>query len=103
VVAFAKQNLIDIPYQLHAGIWSKLSNILGLKHAEIQKGQVRDMCEGKLTEISEAALSGTHCAHVIWYAYQQVGIDLDSDGGIFVTPYDIQNSPYLEVIQSYGY
>ena len=61
------------------------------------------MCEGKLTEISEAALSGTHCAHVIWYAYQQVGIDLDSDGGIFVTPYDIQNSPYLEVIQSYGY
>lgn len=76
VVMFAEQNLLDIPYQLHAGMWSKKT---------------------------ESALSGTHCAHVIWYAYQQIGIDLDSDGGIFVTPYDIQNSLYLEVIQSYGY
>ena len=61
------------------------------------------MQDGELAQIAERALSGTHCAHVVWYAYQRIGIDLDSDGGIFVTPYDIQNSPYLEVIQSYGY
>lgn len=46
---------------------------------------------------------GTHCAHLVWYAYQEIGIDLDSDGGFLVTPYDIQNSTYLEVVQSYGY
>ncbi len=46
---------------------------------------------------------GTHCAHLVWYAYQETGVDLDSDGGFLVTPYDIQNSPYLEVVQSYGY
>lgn len=46
---------------------------------------------------------GTHCAHLVWHAYQEIGIDLDSDGGFLVTPYDIQNSPYLEVVQSYGY
>ncbi len=95
VVMFAERNLIDIPYKLQAGIFSRLSDILGYKRKEKQNSE--------LTEITEAALSGTHCAHVIWYAYRQIGIDLDSDGGIFVTPYDIQNSPYLEVIQSYGY
>lgn len=46
---------------------------------------------------------GTHCAHLVWYAYQEIGIDLDSDGGFLVTPFDIQNSSYLEVVQSYGY
>ncbi len=46
---------------------------------------------------------GTHCSHLVWHAYMEIGIDLDSDGGFLVTPYDIQNSPYLEVIQSYGY
>ena len=41
---------------------------------------------------------GTYCAHLVWYAYQKIGIDLDSDGGFLVTPYDLQNSPYLEVV-----
>lgn len=46
---------------------------------------------------------GTQCAHLVWHEYKEIGVDLDSDGGFLVTPYDIQNSPYLEVIQSYGY
>lgn len=95
VVEFAQQKLLDIPYQLHAGVWDKINEIFESKNSNQQEGQV--------TEIAETALSGTHCAHVIWYAYNQIGIDLDSDGGFFVTPYDIQNSPYLEIIQSYGY
>lgn len=106
VVKYAEKNLIDIPYRLQAGLFSKLSDILGYKRIEKNKRQVGgsgDPQNSELDEITEAALSGTQCAHVIWYAYQQMGIDLDSDGGIFVTPYDIQNSPYLEVIQSYGY
>lgn len=73
VADYASEELVDVPYKLLAGLYK--------------------------TE----PLSGTQCAHLVWYAYKQFGIDLDSDGGIFVTPYDIQNSPYLEIVQSYGY
>lgn len=95
VVTYAEQNLMDIPYKLHAGLWEKITGKFGFQNTDSQQGQV--------TDIAEAALSGTQCAHLIWYAYGKIGIDLDSDGGIFVTPYDIQNSPYLEVVQSFGY
>ncbi len=79
VAAYAKENLTDIPYNL-------LADIL------------------KSSKADELAIpTGTHCAHLIWYAYMQFGIDLDSDGGWIVTPTDIANSPYLEVVQSYGY
>lgn len=106
VVRFAEQNLIDIPYHLYAGIWNKLLDILGYPYTHMQEGQVSvnvNIVDGELVEIAQATLSGTQCAHLVWYAYQQIGMDLDSDGGLFITPYDIQNSPYLEVIQSYGY
>lgn len=45
---------------------------------------------------------GTHCAHLVWYAYREFGYDLDSDGGLIVTPYDLYESPLLEVVQVYG-
>lgn len=79
IVVYAEENLVDIPYHL-------LADVL------------------KSSKADELAIpTGTHCAHLVWYAYDQFGIDLDSDGGIIVTPEDIRNSPYLEVIQSYGY
>lgn len=40
--------------------------------------------------------SATQCAHLVWYVYDQFGIDLDSDGGSVVTPQDILNSELLE-------
>ena len=95
IVTYAENYLVDIPYQLEAGVWERLS---GKEMRADSDGQ-----EAQATDIAQAALSGTHCAHLVWYAYKQVDIDLDSDGGFFVTPYDIQNSPYLEVVQSYGY
>ncbi len=79
VSLYAKEKLIGIPYHL-------LADILRTSKAD------------------ELAIPcGTHCAHLVWYAYKQFGIDLDSDGGLIVTPTDIANSPYLEVVQSYGY
>lgn len=74
VADYAMKNLVDIPYSLTAGM-----------------------------NPNEITIKKTHCAHLIWYAYKQFGIDLDSDGGIIVTPEDIRKSPYLEVVQSYGY
>ena len=67
----------DIPYDLTAGIF-------GPKSADKDKKK------------------GTHCSHLIWQAYRYYGYDLDSDGGLIVTPKDIANSPALEVVQVYG-
>lgn len=79
IASYASENLINIPYHL-------LADVL------------------KSPKADELALpTGTHCAHLVWYAYMQFGIDLDSDGGWIVTPTDIANSSYLEVVQSYGY
>lgn len=46
--------------------------------------------------------SNTDCSHLVWKAFKRFGYDLDSDGGIFVTPKDIAQSPLLEIVQSYG-
>ena len=44
----------------------------------------------------------TQCSHLIWYAYFQLGYDIDSDGLWPVTPKDIVNSEYFEVVQIFG-
>lgn len=37
-----------------------------------------------------------HCAELVWRAYKAAGIDLDSNGGMFLYPDDIYFSPKLE-------
>lgn len=44
----------------------------------------------------------TDCSHLIWKSYLKFEYDLDSDGGLIVTPRDLAESPLLEVIQVYG-
>lgn len=76
VVEYAKKNLVGLPYRLTAGI-------LTAKDAE--------------------NLRGTHCGHLVWYAYHKFGVDLDSSGGMVVTPRDIVNSDQVEVVQNFGF
>ncbi len=76
VVANAKANLTGIPYDATVGVLSK-------KNQEKPKG--------------------TQCSHLVWLAYKHFGIDLDSDGGAIVRPKDIANSPYLDVVQVFGF
>lgn len=71
---YAKANLTGVPYRLTAGLWRSGSE----------------------------TISGTQCAHLVWYAYDHFGYDLDSDGGFIVTPYDLSQSENLEIIQKYG-
>lgn len=73
IVDYAENNLLNIPYEGLAGIFTKKD--------EIYK---------------------TQCAHLIWYAFKQYGIDLDSSGGLLVTPYDMAHSPHLELVQVFG-
>lgn len=75
-VEFAKENLVDLPYQLTAGIFT-----------------------AKDTE----SLFGTHCGHLVWYAYHKFGVDLDSNGGMIVTPQNLVNSSEVELVQTFGF
>ena len=48
-------------------------------------------------------MSVTHCSHLVWQAYMNFGLDIDSNGGPLVTAQDIANSPYFDVIQVNGF
>lgn len=52
---------------------------------------------------SKQDLSTTHCSDIVFKIYQEVGIDLDSNGGLMVTPQDIAASPLLYEVESYGF
>lgn len=73
VADYAKNNLVGLEYSLFAGMFG-----------------------------SEETLTQTQCAHLVWYAYNQFGVDLDSNGGDTVIPKDILNSDKLEIVQVYG-
>ncbi len=76
VVEYAKDHLMGLPYSLTVGVFSK-----------------------KFPE----KLKKTQCAHLVWYAYNKFGIDLDSTGGAVVKPRDIANSNELELVQAFGF
>lgn len=79
----AAERLNDIPYNLTVGIFSP-KDAFGSS-------------ENKQTKIA-----GTHCSHLVWQAFKNFGADIDSNGGILVTPRDIAKSTCLEIVQVYG-
>ena len=84
VADYAREHLVGIPYDLLA--W---------------KGKERE--EDAVEEVASRVVpEGTHCAHLVWMAYNAFGIDLDSDGGWIVTPRDIYDCDQLEIVQVYG-
>lgn len=90
IAAYAMEYLVDVPYRLTAGI-------LGGRMPGGGAAQ-----KGELVQTTQESLSGTQCAHMVWYAYRQFGYDLDSDGGLIVTPRDLAESRNLKIIQKYG-
>ena len=77
IASDARENLTGIPYFIGVGVLSK-------KYQGIRP-------------------RSTHCSHLVWQAFVNAGYDIDSNGGIVVTPQDIARSPYFEVIQVYGF
>ncbi len=78
VADFALDNLYDRPYKL-------LSGLLGKKAPSHENEDF-----------------GLHCTYLMWYAWQHAGVDLDSDGGRFVTSSDLLHSENVEIVQLYG-
>ena len=75
VADYAKKNLVGLRYDLTVGVLSK-------KYKKEQKK--------------------SHCGHIVWRAYKEFGIDIDSNGGGIVTPEDMYYSEYMEVVQVFG-
>ncbi len=74
---YALDFLVDVPYDLTVGVLSAKNQPLG-------------------------EISGTHCAHLVWQAYQWAGLDIDSNGGAIIAPQEIVGSQALEVVQIWG-
>lgn len=72
VVAFAKRNLVGIPYMLSPGMVDD-----------------KDM---------DGEYWGTQCAHLVWAAFDACGYDIDGDGGWLVTPADFTSSGLLRIV-----
>ena len=77
-VDFAEKKLLGVPYQLLTGVVKKDKS---------------DM----------ETIDGTHCAHLVWQAYQSAGLDIDTDHGWQVTPHDLAKDDVMEVVFSYGF
>ena len=73
----AEEKLLGVRYSLAVGIFSKKDQGTKMRH--------------------------THCSHLVWQAYKNAGYEIDSNGGLIVTPQDIARSPLFEVVQVYGF
>ncbi len=74
--------------------------------AEYAVEQMNQVCYGFTQDLFDVVwneeIKNTHCSHMVWKCFKDFGYDIDSDGGIFVTPNDIVQSDLLEVRQVYG-
>lgn len=78
VAQYGKEHLQGVPYRLTSG-W------IGPKAPKPEDAQF-----------------GLHCSYLVWYAWNQFGYDLDSDGGRLVSAHDLLGSDLLEVVQIFG-
>ncbi len=84
------------------------------RDGEVRKS-VADYAKGNLVGIEYAILAGlstpknpdelkkTSCGHIVWYAYNHFGIDIDSNGGAIAYPKDFLYSNELELVQVFGF
>ena len=75
VVDYAKDNLVGMNYSLYTGY---------------------------LSPKYETKQTTSNCGHIVWRAYEEYGIDVDSNGGRMVFPKDIYASEYMQVVQVFG-
>ncbi len=61
-----------------------------------------DLLAGIFGAKAPDTLEKTHCSHLVWYAYNEFGIDIDANGGKIVTPSELLSSPRLSIVQVYG-
>ena len=71
-----------------------LNNLLGVKY---------DATIGVLSRKYNDDIKYSQCAHIFWYAFYKFGYDIDSNGGTVVTPQNVAESQYFDVVQVSGF
>ena len=100
IANYAMENLVGIPYSLL--VFGERAENRFLKKSSVEQDVGREKSLSMQDVEAEEPLAGTHCAHLVWQAFTEFGYDLDSDGGLIVTPRDLYESDLLEVVQVYG-
>lgn len=77
VAEYAAKRLVGIPYRLTTGFFGK-------------------------KEMLKEEISTVQCAYLVWYAWYRHGIDLNSNGGMVITPWDLISSKEVEIVQICG-
>ena len=98
--------------------WQYYPNFIMLRLKDADDAALKKIAEGakkNLTGVVYSPLAGVfkkdtgprpesvQCAHLVWQAFYNFDIDIDSDGGNIVTVNDIKNSDKFEIVQIYGY
>lgn len=79
---FIEHELYDIPYSVFTGVFTQ-----------------------------KDSTAATSCSHLLWYGFNhfddanggKFNLDLDSNGRLLVVPKDISRSPYVELVQTFGF
>lgn len=71
--------------------------------ADYAATHLKDLPYNILADKAQESPTDTHCALLVWQAFNHFGYDLDATGGLFVSPKNIASSPLLEVLQIYGF
>lgn len=82
VTSYIQDDLKDAPYSVFTGIFTD-----------------KNKCKA------------TMCSHLLWYGFMhfddengaKYALDLDPNGGALVMPKDISRSPYVELVQTFGF
>lgn len=74
IADYAEDNLVGLDYSMLAGVFGN----------------------------DEKPIESTQCAHLVWYAYKQFGVDIDYNQDRIITPKDIFKCDKLEIVQIYG-
>lgn len=100
---------INGEYVIDDAYKSALSDIIEYITTDL-KDSVYSIFTGVFTSKDEC--EKTMCSHLLWYGFKYFdadngkenrGIDIDSNGGPLVMPQDIANSPYVELVQTFGF
>lgn len=101
IASYARENLVNVPYRLSAGWRDGIFSAVAQPPSLQETRAVGNLSEDDAKQVG-TVVTGTHCSHLVWYAYLCFGYDLDSDGGLLVTPRDLYESEWLDTVQLYG-
>lgn len=82
VTQYIETSFNDVPYSVFTGVFTK-----------------------------KDSMQGTSCSHLLWYGFKhfdddnggRFNLDLDSNGRLLVLPKNISQSPYVELVQTFGF